>query len=62
MTAAMDLDALARVRTALADPIRQRVLVELVSGPRYPTELAELVGTSRATCPTTLPVCVVAGW
>lgn len=46
--AAIDLDALARVGTALADPIRQRVLVELAAGPGYPTELAELVGTSRA--------------
>ncbi len=45
---AIDLDALARVSTALADPIRQRVLVELSAGPGYPTELAEFVGTSRA--------------
>lgn len=44
----IDLDALARAGTALADPIRQRVLVELSAGPGYPTELAELAGTSRA--------------
>lgn len=43
-----DLDALERVGTALADPIRQRVLVELSAGPGYPTELADLVGASRA--------------
>lgn len=48
LMAAIDLDALSRVGTALADPIRQRVLAELAAGPAYPTELAELVGTSRA--------------
>lgn len=47
-TAIIDLDALARVGTALADPIRQQVLVQLAGGPAYPTELADLVGTSRA--------------
>lgn len=47
-TATVDFDALGRVGIALADPIRQRVLVELSAGPGYPTELAQLVGTSRA--------------
>lgn len=47
-TSPIDLDALGRVGTALSDPIRQRVLVELSAGPAYPTDLADLVGTSRA--------------
>ena len=34
--------------SALADPIRQRVLVELTRGPAYPAELAEQLGTTRA--------------
>ena len=37
-----------RVGTALADPIRRRILVELIDGPGYPSELADLLGTSRA--------------
>lgn len=44
----MDLSVLGRVGTALADPIRRRVLVELLDGPGYPAELADTIGTSRA--------------
>lgn len=43
-----DLDVLTRVGTALADPIRRRVLVELLAGPAYPADLAETCETSRA--------------
>jgi DNA-binding transcriptional ArsR family regulator len=40
----VDLATLRRVGTALADPTRQRVLVELLDGPGYP---AEWLGTTR---------------
>jgi DNA-binding transcriptional ArsR family regulator len=46
--AAVDLAVLGRVGTALADPTRRRVLVQLVEGPGYPAEMAEDFGTSRA--------------
>jgi DNA-binding transcriptional ArsR family regulator len=42
------LDLLHRVGTALADPTRQRILVELTGGPCYPADLADEFGTSRA--------------
>lgn len=45
---AVDLGTLGRVGTALADPTRRRVLVQLIDGPGYPAELAEAFGTSRA--------------
>jgi DNA-binding transcriptional ArsR family regulator len=44
----IDLDVLARVGRALADPTRRRILVELLDGPGYPAELADTFGTSRA--------------
>ena len=44
----IDLAVLGRVGKALADPTRRRVLVELLNGPRYPAELAEAFGISRA--------------
>jgi ArsR family transcriptional regulator, cadmium/lead-responsive transcriptional repressor len=44
----LSLDTLRRVGTALADPTRRRVLVELLDGPGYPAELAERFGVSRA--------------
>jgi ArsR family transcriptional regulator, cadmium/lead-responsive transcriptional repressor len=44
----VDFGVLRRVGTALADPTRQRILVELLDGPGYPSELADLLGTSRA--------------
>ena len=44
----MDLDTLARTGTALADGTRRRILVRLLDGPAYPADLANLLGTSRA--------------
>jgi DNA-binding transcriptional ArsR family regulator len=43
-----DLSTLARVGTALADPTRRRVLVQLIDGPGYPAEMADSFGTTRA--------------
>lgn len=43
----VDLDALARVGTALADDTRRRLLVELLRGPAYPAELADALGLTR---------------
>lgn len=42
------LDALARVGRALADPTRCRLLVALLDGPAYPSELAGRLGLTRA--------------
>jgi DNA-binding transcriptional ArsR family regulator len=39
---------LSRIGKALADSTRRRILVELLDGPAYPTELAETFGTTRA--------------
>lgn len=44
----VDLDVLHRIGTALADPTRRRILMELLRGPAYPAELSEAFGTSRA--------------
>jgi DNA-binding transcriptional ArsR family regulator len=44
----LDLGTLSRIGTALADPTRRRVLVQLIDGPGYPAEMAEEFGTSRA--------------
>jgi DNA-binding transcriptional ArsR family regulator len=44
----VDMGTLARVGLALADPTRRRVLVHLIDGPGYPSEMAEDFGTSRA--------------
>jgi DNA-binding transcriptional ArsR family regulator len=44
----VDLGTLARVGMALADPTRRRILVHLIDGPGYPSEMAEDFGTSRA--------------
>ena len=44
----LDLGVLQRIGTALADPTRLRVLLELLRGPGYPAELAEQTGTTRA--------------
>lgn len=41
-------DALSRLGVALGDPIRQTILLRLSNGPAYPSELAELVDTSRS--------------
>ena len=40
--------AMARLGVALGDPIRQVILLRLSSGPAYPSELADLVETSRS--------------
>jgi ArsR family transcriptional regulator, cadmium/lead-responsive transcriptional repressor len=45
---AVDMGLLSRVGRALADATRRRVLVELLDGPAYPTDLAEAFGTTRA--------------
>jgi DNA-binding transcriptional ArsR family regulator len=45
---ALDLATLGRVGTALADPTRRKVLVQLIDGPGYPAEMAEAFGTTRA--------------
>ncbi len=47
-TSALDLDTLGRIGTALADPTRRRILVDLLNGPGYPAELADRFGTTRA--------------
>jgi DNA-binding transcriptional ArsR family regulator len=43
-----DLGTLARVGTALADPTRRRVLMQLIEGSGYPAVMAEAFGTTRA--------------
>jgi len=47
-TVDIDLDALGRVGTALADDTRRRLLVELLDGPAYPADLAEHLGLTRS--------------
>jgi DNA-binding transcriptional ArsR family regulator len=47
-TTTVDLDALGRVGTALADDTRRRMLVALLDGPVYPSELAARLGLSRS--------------
>jgi ArsR family transcriptional regulator, cadmium/lead-responsive transcriptional repressor len=44
----VDMGTLSRVGTALAVPVRRRVLVHLISGPGYPAEMAEEFGATRA--------------
>lgn len=41
-------DAFARVGRALADSNRQHILLALLEGPAYPSELARQLGTSRS--------------
>ena len=43
----MDADALGRVGTALADPTRRRLLLRLVDGPAYPSDLADALSLTR---------------
>ena len=47
LTTDVNLGALARVGTALADETRRRLLVSLLDGPAYPAELADELGLSR---------------
>lgn len=44
----LNLDGLARVGIALADDSRRRLLVLLTDGPAYPSELADVLGLTRA--------------
>jgi DNA-binding transcriptional ArsR family regulator len=44
----VDLDVLARLGVALADETRRRILVALVDGPAYPSELADGLRLTRA--------------
>lgn len=48
LSSVIDLEVLGRVGVALADPTRRRILVELLGGPGYPSELADAFGTTRA--------------
>lgn len=41
-------DGLDRLGLALADPIRRAVLVRLLDGTQRPSELADVIGTSRS--------------
>lgn len=41
-------DGLDRIGLALADPIRRGVLLRLTRGARYPSDLADEIGTSRS--------------
>ncbi|MFF8914868.1 ArsR/SmtB family transcription factor [Streptomyces sp. NPDC015032] len=47
LTAASEIDVLARFGRALADPIRCRLLLALREAPAYPSDLAEALGISR---------------
>lgn len=44
----VDLDALGRIGTALADESRRQILVQLLEGPGYPAALAERLGLTKA--------------
>jgi ArsR family transcriptional regulator, cadmium/lead-responsive transcriptional repressor len=44
----VDLDVLARLGQALADDSRRRLLVALMDGPAYPSDLADALGLTRA--------------
>ena len=44
----LDLDVLARVGLALADDSRRRLLIELIDGSAYPSDLADVLGLTRA--------------
>jgi DNA-binding transcriptional ArsR family regulator len=46
--ASVDFDVLGRVGLALADDTRRRILVRLIDGPAYPSELADELGSTRA--------------
>lgn len=48
VTPSVDLEALGRIGTALADDTRRRILVEMLDGPLYPSELAVQLGLTKA--------------
>ncbi|SJM66907.1 Transcriptional regulator, ArsR family [Frigoribacterium sp. JB110] len=41
------MDAMNRLGRAMADPTRSRILLELISGPGYPAQLARELGLTR---------------
>ena len=46
-TEARAVETLERVGTALSDPTRRRILLQLLDGPAYPAELAASLGVGR---------------
>ena len=42
------IEPLSRIGRALVDPTRCRILVTLLGGPRYPTDLADHLGLTKA--------------
>jgi len=48
MRTAVDLEALGRIGTALADETRRQLLVRLLESPGYPVELADDLGLTKA--------------
>lgn len=48
MTSPTALQALERFGTALADPIRRQVLLRLLEGPSYPSDLLDAIDTSQS--------------
>jgi DNA-binding transcriptional ArsR family regulator len=46
--AAVEVEALGRIGTALADATRRRILLALLDGPAYPAELAAELGLGKA--------------
>ncbi|MEJ5256202.1 MAG: metalloregulator ArsR/SmtB family transcription factor [Acidimicrobiales bacterium] len=48
MRTAVDLEALGRIGTALADETRRQLLVRLLESPGYPAELADELGLTKA--------------
>ncbi|BDI21266.1 helix-turn-helix transcriptional regulator [Herbiconiux sp. L3-i23] len=47
LTIASKLDVMNRLGRAMADPTRSRILMELLSGPGYPAQLADVLQISR---------------
>ena len=41
-------ETMSRIGTAMADGVRRQILVQLLDGPTYPGELADVLGESRA--------------
>jgi len=48
LATAVDLDALGRIGTALADETRRQLLVRLLDGAGYPAALADQLGLTKA--------------
>ena len=45
---AATIDGLDRIGVALADPTRREILMRLLDGPKCPSDLADVIGTSRS--------------